>query len=283
MTPVRVFVYLLFAQLTYSQTAIDTDSLWQDFLAWIKRQPGVSDIGPDKYQKHLIERGLTNDEATQRLTLISKLATERGRELTAAYMNKLYTSPAQTRFTHDPNAFLALAAKAWKPGKALDVAMGQGRNALYLARQGWKVTGYDIAEEGLRVAREAAAKAGVTLHTVLSTFEDFDYGIERWDLIYFVYTDAPVVDPAFARRIVAALKPGGYLLIERPFKDLDQPDPEWRAPLIEQDKPNALLQAYPGLRVLHYQDTMEVGDWQQTSVKRIEKQLRIVRLLARKP
>lgn len=52
--------------------------------------------------------------------------------------------------------------------------------------------------------------------------------------------------------------------------------------LIEQDRPNALILAYPGLRVMHYQDTMEIGDWQQTSVNRLEKQLRIVHILARK-
>ena len=86
----------------------------------------------------------------------------------------------------------------------------------------------------------------------------------------------------FAERICAALKPGGYLLIERPFRDLDNPDPEWSAPLIEQDQPNALLKAYSNLRIMHYQDTMEIGDWQQTSVNRLEKQLRIVRILARK-
>jgi hypothetical protein len=42
------------------------------------------------------------------------------------------------------------------------------------------------------------------------------------------------------------------------------------------------LKAYSNLRVIHYQDTREIGDWQQTSVSRLEKQLRIVRLLARK-
>ena len=209
-------------------------------------------------------------------------STEERQKLYRDYMNKLYTSPQQTRFTLEPNSFLVSTAKALKPGKALDVAMGQGRNAVALATLGWDVTGYDIAEEGMRVANENAAKAGVKINTLRSTFEDFDYGKERWDLIYFVYTDAPVVDPKFAERICAALKPGGLLLIERPFLDLDHPDPEWKAPPIEQDKPNALLKAYPNLRVLHYQDTMEVGDWQQTSVKRLEKQLRIVRILARK-
>jgi hypothetical protein len=61
----------------------------------------------------------------------------------------------------------------------------------------------------------------------------------------------------------------GIYMIERPFRDLDNPDPEWSAPMIEQDQPNALLKAYSNLRIMHYQDTMEVGDWQQTSVNRL--------------
>jgi 2-polyprenyl-3-methyl-5-hydroxy-6-metoxy-1,4-benzoquinol methylase len=194
------------------------------------------------------------------------------------------TTPGQTRFTYEPNAFLVQTAKRLKPGKALDVAMGQGRNAVFLATQGWDVTGYDLADEGMKVANENAAKAGVRIKTVNASFDTFDYGKEKWDLIYFIYTDAPIVDPKFAERIAAALKPGGCLLIERPFLDLDlpTPDPEWHAGLIEQDKPNALFKAYSSLRVLQYEDTHEIADWQQTATDRLKKQVRIVRILAKK-
>jgi tellurite methyltransferase len=193
-------------------------------------------------------------------------------------------TPDQTRFTYEPNAFLVQTAKCLKPGKALDAAMGQGRNAVFLSTQGWDVTGYDLANEGLKAANENAARAGVRIKTVNASFDSFDYGKEQWDLVYFIYTDAPIVDPKFVDRIVAALKPGGYLLIERPFMDLDlaTPDPEWDAPLIEQDKPNALFKAYSSLRVLQYEDTHEIADWQQTATDRLKKQVRIVRILAKK-
>ena len=278
----RLFLSLLLAGLAFSQTVPDNEKIWQDFVGWVKAQRDIADVGSDKYYSSLIQGGLTPAQASERMAIVGKLYPERRKELGGVYMNKLYTSPKQTRFTLEPNAFLALTAKGLKPGTALDIAMGQGRNAVYLATLGWDVTGYDIADEGLRIANENAARAGVRIHTVHAAFEDFDYGKQRWDLIYFVYTDAPVVDPKFAERISAALKPGGYLLIERPFRDLDNPDPEWSAPMIEQDQPNALLKAYSNLRIMHYQDTMEVGDWQQTSVNRLEKRLRIVRILARK-
>src|SRR5262245_27594799 len=55
---------------------------------------------------------------------------------------------AGTGFNLKPNRLLVEAVKDLKPGLALDVGMGQGRNALYLAQQGWEVTGIDLAEEG---------------------------------------------------------------------------------------------------------------------------------------
>ena len=60
-------------------------------------------------------------------------------------------------FNHEPNKLLVDTIKGRKPGTALDVAMGQGRNAIYLASQGWKTTGVDISDEGMRQARDAAA------------------------------------------------------------------------------------------------------------------------------
>src|SRR5262245_4000274 len=61
---------------------------------------------------------------------------------------------AGTGFNLKPNRLLVEAVKEVKPGLALDVGMGQGRNALYLAQQGWEVTGIDLAGEGIRKARE---------------------------------------------------------------------------------------------------------------------------------
>jgi 2-polyprenyl-3-methyl-5-hydroxy-6-metoxy-1,4-benzoquinol methylase len=204
-------------------------------------------------------------------------ATDREQAATK-YFNSLYRSPAQTRFTTEPNAFLAATIKGLKPGKALDIAMGQGRNALHVAAKGWDVTGFDVAEEGLKVASESAAKAGLPLTTVKATFEGFDYGKERWDLIYFVYTDAPMVDPKYVARIQAALKPGGLVLVDRPYRSLT--NPEW--PETDQDKVNALIKAWSGLQIVFYEDTAGVGDWQQTRADRLQHELRIVRMVARK-
>jgi 2-polyprenyl-3-methyl-5-hydroxy-6-metoxy-1,4-benzoquinol methylase len=284
MRPLRLFLVLLLSALAFGQAAPDTETIWHDFVGWLKAQHSINDISGDKYRASLIQSGLTAAQAQERLAVVGKLFPERRDQLGTIFANKLYMTPDQTRFTYEPNAFLVQTARRLKPGKALDVAMGQGRNAVFLATQGWDVTGYDLADEGLKAANENATKAGVRIKTVNASFDTFDYGKEQWDLIYFIYTDAPIVDPKFAERMVAALKPGGYLLIERPFLDLDlaTPDPEWNAPLIEQDKPNALFKAYSSLRVLQYEDTHEIADWQQTATDRLKKQVRIVRILAKR-
>jgi ubiquinone/menaquinone biosynthesis C-methylase UbiE len=81
-----------------------------------------------------------------------------------------YTPGAEPQFNHKPNAFLVECVRNRRPGKALDVGMGSGRNSLYLASHGWDVTGFDIADVAVAQARHRAKKLGVVyLHT--SPFE----------------------------------------------------------------------------------------------------------------
>ena len=277
----RFLLYGLFLCSLLVPQAPDEAKVWQHFLFWLKAQPDVTQVGQDRYREKLVAEGLAPAQVDEWMAALGRLIPRRRDELSPVYFDKLYATPNQTRFTLEPNAFLVAMTKDLKPGKALDVAMGQGRNAVYLATRGWDVTGYDVAEDGLRIARENAARAGTTIKAEKARFEDFDYGTERWDLIYFVYTDAPVVDPAFVARVCASLKKGGLLLIDRPFHPLDRPEPEWGPPT-EQDQINALPRAWSALQLVHYEDTTGIGDWQQTSEDRVKKQLRIVRMLARK-
>ncbi len=271
---------LLFTCSVVAQTA-EKVRIWREFIEWAERPDSAFTL--EGYRSHLNAQGLAASQVDERVALIPKLIEsnpEYKAQAAAVGFNRLYRTPDQTRFTLQPNAFLVSKSLELKPGKALDVAMGQGRNAVYLATKGWDVTGFDVAEEGLKIADENAAKAGAKITTVRATFEGFDYGQEKWDLIYFVYTDAPIVDARYVERIQRALKPGGLLLIDRPFRSLTNPPPEWKE--TEQDKVNALLKAWSGMQIVFYEDTTGYGDWQQTSAKREEYKLRIVRLAARK-
>lgn len=126
------------------------------------------------------------------------------------------TFKASLGFNHKPNQLLVDTVKGRKPGVALDLLMGQGRNALYLAAQGWKVTGVDISDEGLKLARETAAKQKLKLDAIEADIDKWDLGTDRWDLITMIYAgnDHKLVDKA-----KAGLKKGGLFVLEYFHKD----------------------------------------------------------------
>jgi 2-polyprenyl-3-methyl-5-hydroxy-6-metoxy-1,4-benzoquinol methylase len=88
--------------------------------------------------------------------------------------NEVFTKRQGRAFPH--NKFLAETIQGRQPGTALDIGMGEGRNALFLATQGWEVTGFDISDVGVQLAREAAQQRGVQLETVVEDADRFDYG-----------------------------------------------------------------------------------------------------------
>ncbi len=167
----------------------------------------------------------------------------------AARFDKIYSEPS-TLFSAAPNAFLVRMLNGAKPGKALDVAMGQGRNAVYLARQGWDVTGYDVSEAGLSAARAAAEKAGVRIEVVRASHQDFDFGRDRWDLIVMTYTLADMEDAAFLRRVRESLKQGGIVVVE-----------QMNAGGTGKGPANALYRSFQDLRVIHYEDVVDTAEW----------------------
>lgn len=114
-------------------------------------------------------------------------------------------------FSREPNRLLAEVVKGRRPGKALDVAMGQGRNALHLAAAGWKVTGVDVSDEGIRIARELAAQRKLDLDTVNQNIDDFDFGTDRWDLVTMIYATDNV---AWLQKLRPSLRRGGLVVVE---------------------------------------------------------------------
>ncbi|MDO6748801.1 class I SAM-dependent methyltransferase, partial [Gilvimarinus sp. 1_MG-2023] len=66
-------------------------------------------------------------------------------------------------------------------GKVLCLAEGEGRNAVFLAKQGYVVTAVDQSSVGLNKAQQLAADNGVVISTVVANLADFDLGTEAWD------------------------------------------------------------------------------------------------------
>jgi len=177
-------------------------------------------------------------------------AQEAGGAGPAQIFDRIYTNP-EPPFNTQPSAFLARVVDGLAPGAALDVAMGQGRNSLFLARKGWRVTGYDISPVGLAQATKSAAKEGLTLNTQLTSHDAFDFGKNRWDLIVMIFPGTSM-EEEFVRRVKASLKPGGLVVVE-----------QFNAPPVEGaiGPANALFRSFQDLRVVRYEDVQDISDW----------------------
>ncbi|MEO5821311.1 MAG: class I SAM-dependent methyltransferase [Vicinamibacteraceae bacterium] len=169
--------------------------------------------------------------------------------------DKIYRS-AEPGFTPAPNALLLSAIAGRPPGRALDIAMGQGRNALALAKAGWDVTGFDVSPAGLTIALADAAHAGVALTTRLAAFDRFDYGEAQWDLIAVIYAPRAITQPPFSASLMRALRPGGIVVVENFAAPAGSPD----LPPAD-NHPVVLLRAFDGCRILRFEDTDGVTDW----------------------
>jgi len=114
-----------------------------------------------------------------------------------------------------PNDFLAEQVDRLAPGNCLCLAEGQGRNAIWLAAQGFAVTAVDQSSVGMAKAQKDARARGVTLATEVADLAVFDLGNGRWDNIVSIFGHLPsALRRDVHRRVVAALRPGGIFLLE---------------------------------------------------------------------
>lgn len=116
----------------------------------------------------------------------------------------------------EPNDFLVQSLPAIpSKGDVLCIADGEGRNSVWLARQGCRVTAIDVAAEGLAKARSLAERSGVRIETRVADVASFDFGVDRWDAIVSIYLHLPPkVRRVAHRRALAGLKPGGVFVYE---------------------------------------------------------------------
>lgn len=119
-------------------------------------------------------------------------------------------------YGREPNDFVVQAVPAIPPqGRVLCLADGEGRNSVWLAGQGFRVTAVDVAEQGVAKGRELARASGVEIETRVADVTRFDLGVERWDAIVSIFLHLPPkARRDLHRRAIAALAPGGVFVYE---------------------------------------------------------------------
>ena len=113
-----------------------------------------------------------------------------------------------------PSAFLIAETEALPPGRALDLACGAGRNAVWLAGRGWRVTGVDFSDVALRAARDLAAGSGVEIEWVEADAVTWAPPGRAYDLVTVMYLQLPAHERRVAlAHAASAVRPGGTLLV----------------------------------------------------------------------
>lgn len=114
----------------------------------------------------------------------------------------------------DANSQLKTASASLKPGRAIDLAAGDGRNAIFLAEQGWEVTAVDFSETGIERGKKIAQKRGVFIQWIVKDLTEYLPPADSFDLVCLMYLHIPRSElSTVLQRAAAALKPGGTLLV----------------------------------------------------------------------
>jgi 2-polyprenyl-3-methyl-5-hydroxy-6-metoxy-1,4-benzoquinol methylase len=261
-----MLAHLCLVVLLLAQQPSDAD-VYAHFRAWVSSAARTEankqgDVLED-YRKLLVGEGVPLAEADRRVRVVR----DNARRLEIDTWNRILTSPTPA-FNVQPNAFLVRMVKGVRPGAALDVGMGQGRNAIYLAQQGWTVTGFDPAEKAVAVAQEQAKKLGVKISTQAVGDEEFEFGKDRWDLIVLSYVSLRDTLP----KMFESLKPGGRVVVEAFHRDSLKNGPIGAGVVYDT---NELLKLFDRFRVIHYEDAEDASDFGK-GVNRV------VRLVAQK-
>lgn len=159
--------------------------------------------------------------------------------------NRRYATGAAAQNRH-PSELLQQAIAAFEPpcGRALDIACGAGRNALYLAGLGYQVDGVDISGEALSRGRQRAAELGLAINWIEHDLSEGLNISDRYQLIVMLrYVNLPLL-----AQLPKSLAPGGLLVVEQHLQTdaaVSGPrDPRFRV------APGALAEAVDGLQPL---------------------------------
>jgi len=159
-----------------------------------------------------------------------------------------------------PSPWLKRWVHCIHPGRALDLAMGLGSNAIYLATQGFRVYGIDIALGAVKVAMKRAHSANLTLNALVADLDVYPLSENYFDLIVNCY----YLNRSLFGTIKASLKPGGLIVIQAYVESSTDK-------LLKKDyllNPQELQKAFRDLEVIAYEETETDSDEGKTGHSR---------------
>jgi SAM-dependent methyltransferase len=232
------------------------EKVWEQFLEWLPSAESSTDPGHlfGQYRSRLRALGLMDGEVDVYLAIVANNMRTRSDGWRVMF-NNIYAS-GSAGFSTAPNALLMATVEEREPGRALEVGMGEGRNAVFLALKGWDVTGFEISDEGVVIAQRNARAVGVNITALLESNESFDFGRAQWDLIVATYAPFPLTTADYVQRLRGSLTPGGLVVVESFASDANAPS---RRP-VDID-PTDLRRAFDSFRILYFEDTVALPDW----------------------
>jgi len=131
-----------------------------------------------------------------------------------AEWNERYTESDDLIWAEAPNRFVESECAGVTPGRALDLACGEGRNAVWLATMGWEVTAVDWSDAAVEKGRALATRRGARVDWAIADLLDYQPTDADYDLVLLSYLQIPPNDRAIIwRRAAAAVAPGGTFLL----------------------------------------------------------------------
>ncbi len=255
----RTFLSTVATCSTLAASADDDEAVWARYLAWLKGRVVGDLVGLDSYRKELAGQGVPKEEVDRRMALISQRSLL-GPEAMRLWFNSMY-GPHGAVGPDWPTPFLMDVVKGLTPGAALDVCMGEGRNSIFLAGSGWKVTGFDVSDVAVAHALAKAKKAGVKITAIRSGYQNFDFGHEKWDLVVMTYAYFPIRNTKYVNRLMASMRHGGLLAFQYGVLKKGA-DRAGDAALLGIPEEGELKEIFRNLRILRYQEAEELSDWQ---------------------
>ncbi|MBC7924543.1 MAG: methyltransferase domain-containing protein [Bryobacteraceae bacterium] len=259
----RVLVYILWASVAVTFAQNPQYDFYPEFRPWARELRRVDasikrDQILERYATKVRTEGIAETEIQRRSALLG----DSRNLLEDDFWNRFFTQ-GTSNYNRAPNEFLVEVVEGRKPGTALDYGMGAGRNALFLAKLGWQVSGFDPAAEAVSLAQKQAKELGLKLDTATVRDSEYEFGKARFDLVLFSWTmPEPVNAQQLAQKVAESLKPGGIVVMEC--------GADWVGR-------NGMLKLFDGLQVVRYEILMAKSDFFDRG------EMEVLRLVARKP